>query len=113
MTETRGPASSRTPHRPRPPGRLLPDQEELMMPEQTLPLVPHNGMTLLRTVATAVLDLSDVPNPGTFTLPYPAEAQRALDRTVLACLLRGAEPPRRVPGLLVSCREIPVVDWPL
>jgi hypothetical protein len=84
-----------------------------MMPEQTLPLVPHNGMTLLRTVATAVLDLSDVPNPGTFTLPYPAEAQRALDRTVLACLLRGAEPPRGVPDLLVWCREIPVVDWPL
>jgi len=83
------------------------------MPEQTLPLVPHNGMTLLRTVATAVLDLSDVPNPGTFTLPYPAEAQRALDRTVLACLLRGAEPPRGVPDLLVWCREIPVVDWPL
>lgn len=84
-----------------------------MMPEQTLPLVPHNGVTLLRTVATAVLDLSDVPNPGTFTLPYPAEAQRALDRTVLACLLRGAEPPRGVPDLLVWCREIPVVDWPL
>jgi hypothetical protein len=84
-----------------------------MMSEQTLPLVPHNGMTLLRTVATAVLDLSDVPNPGTFTLPYPAEAQRALDRTVLACLLRGAEPPRGVPDLLVWCREIPVVDWPL
>jgi hypothetical protein len=84
-----------------------------MMPEQTLPLAPHNGVTLLRTVATAVLDLSDVPNPGTFTLPYPAEAQRALDRTVLACLLRGAEPPRGVPDLLVWCREIPVVDWPL
>lgn len=84
-----------------------------MMPEQTLPLVPHNGVTLLRTVATAVLDLSDVPNPGTFTLPYPAEAQRALDRTVLACLLRGAEPPRGVPDLLAWCREIPVVDWPL
>jgi hypothetical protein len=84
-----------------------------MMPEQPLPLVPHNGTVLLRTVATAVLDLSDVPNPGTFTLPYPAEAQRALDRTVLACLLRGAEPPRGVPDLLVWCREIPVVDWPL
>ncbi len=84
-----------------------------MMPEQALPLVPHNGMVLLRTVATAVLDLSDVPNPGTFTLPYPAEAQRALDRTVLACLLRGAEPPRGIPDLLVWCREIPVVDWPL
>ena len=84
-----------------------------MMPDRSLPLLPHNGMTLLRTVATAVLDLSDVPNPGTFTLPYPAEAQRALDRTVLACLLRGAEPPRGVPDLLVWCREIPVVDWPL
>jgi len=84
-----------------------------MMSEHPLPPVPHNGMTLLHTVATAVLDLSDVPNPGTFSLPYPAEAQRALDRTILACLLRGAEPPRSVPDLLVWCQEIPVVDWPL
>jgi hypothetical protein len=83
------------------------------MPERTLPLVPHNGTTLLHTVASAVLDLSEVPNPGTFSLPYPAEAQRALDRTVLACLLRGAEPPRSIPDLLVWCQEIPVVDWPL
>ncbi|MDF9816763.1 hypothetical protein [Streptomyces sp. SPB162] len=74
---------------------------------------PHQGLTLLRTIASAVLDLDDLPNPGTFTLPYPEEAQRALDRTVLACLLRGADPPLSVPDLMAWCREWPVVDWPL
>lgn len=75
--------------------------------------IPHDGMMLMRTIASALLDLYELPNPGTFTLPYPREAQRALDRTVLACLLRGAEPPRSVPDLLAWCRERAVIDWPI
>ncbi|MET9146792.1 hypothetical protein [Streptomyces sp. NPDC004042] len=77
------------------------------------PLVPHDGLTLLRTVATAVLDLDALTGLGTFTLPYPAEAQRALDRTALACLLRGADPPLSVSDLLIWCRRRPVTEWPL
>jgi len=82
------------------------------MPASTPP-GPHHGLTLLRTIATAVVDLSEVPNPGTFVLPYPPEAQRALDRTVLACLLRGAAPPLSIADLMNWCRDRPVVDWPL
>jgi hypothetical protein len=82
------------------------------MPVSTLS-GPHQGLTLLRTVATAVVDLAEVPNPGTFVLPYPPEAQRALDRTVLACLLRGAVPPLSIADLMTWCRDRPVVDWPL
>ncbi|MBB5979841.1 hypothetical protein [Kribbella solani] len=67
----------------------------------------------MRTVAGAVIDLDQIEDPGLFRLPYPPEVQRALDRTVLACLLRGAEPPLSVPELLAWCRERPVVDWPL
>ncbi|MEU3735362.1 hypothetical protein AB0E81_39235 [Streptomyces sp. NPDC033538] len=76
-------------------------------------LVPHHGLTLLRTLATAVLDLDALSDLGTFTLPYPPEAQRALDRTALACLLRGADPPLSVSDLLVWCRQRPVTEWPL
>lgn len=83
------------------------------MPVPVASRAPLHGPTLLRTIASAVVDLSEIPNPGTFTLPYPPEAQRALDRTVLACLLRGAEPPRSLPDLLTWCRERPVADWPL
>lgn len=73
----------------------------------------HSGAVLLRTIATAVIDLADLDGLESYTLPYPAEAQRALDRTVLACLLRSAEPPRSLPDLLSWCRERPVADWPL
>ncbi|MFB9676067.1 pPIWI_RE_Y domain-containing protein [Streptosporangium vulgare] len=73
----------------------------------------HAGVPLLQTLATAVLRLADMTDLEAFTLPYPAEAQRALDRTALACLLRGAHPPGSVPELLAWCRTRPVEDWPL
>lgn len=73
----------------------------------------HSGVTLLHTIATAVIQLADDDGLESFTLPYPPEAQRALDRTVLRCLLRGAEPPRSLPDLLAWCRDRPVADWPL
>ncbi|MER7207472.1 hypothetical protein [Streptosporangium sp. NPDC000239] len=73
----------------------------------------HSGVTLLHTIATAVVRLSEITDLESFTLPYPAEAQRALDRTVLACLLRGAQPPASLPELLAWCRTRPIEDWPL
>ncbi|MER7519705.1 hypothetical protein [Streptomyces sp. NPDC126499] len=73
----------------------------------------HRGVPLMRTVATALTVLDATPGPETFVLPYPPEVQRALDRTVLACLERGAAPPMSLPDLLFWCRERPVADWPI
>ncbi|MFJ4097345.1 hypothetical protein ACIPYS_37765 [Kitasatospora sp. NPDC089913] len=89
------------------------------MPD-TSPLPPyaaawaaHDGLPLLRTLATALVGLDALTGLDGFTLPYPDEAQRALNRTVLACLLQGAEPPAGLPELLSWCRFRPVSDWPL
>ncbi|MER6173961.1 hypothetical protein [Streptosporangium sp. NPDC001681] len=73
----------------------------------------HSGVTLLHTIATAVVQLAEITDLEAFALPYPAEAQRALDRTVLACLLKEARPPRSLPELLAWCRTRPIEDWPL
>ncbi|MFJ2033743.1 hypothetical protein [Streptosporangium sp. NPDC087985] len=73
----------------------------------------HAGVTLLHTIATAVVQLAEITDLEAFTLPYPAEAQRALDRTVLACLLQGAQLPGSLPELLIWCRTRPIEDWPL
>lgn len=64
------------------------------MPDQQL--VPdwlsNPDVVLLRDVATAVLHLAAVDRLDSFTLPYPAGAQRALDALVLQCLRNGAKP---------------------
>lgn len=73
----------------------------------------HAGVPLLRTLAAAVIQLADTTGLHAFRLPYPAEAQRALDRTVLSCLLRGADPPHSMAGLLDWCHERPILDWPI
>ncbi|SFD72791.1 HU-CCDC81 and SPOR domain-containing protein [Streptomyces aidingensis] len=73
----------------------------------------HAGVPLMRTLASALTALDAVTGLDAFTLPYPAEVQRALDRTVLACLERGADPPASLPELLAWCRERPVTDWPV
>lgn len=72
-----------------------------------------SGMTLLKTVSTAVVELSQCGNLGSFTLPYPHEAQRALDRTVLACMWRQAQPPLSVPDLIAWCQDRPIAQWPI
>ncbi|MET8091509.1 hypothetical protein [Micromonospora sp. NPDC005220] len=75
-------------------------------------LYPH--VPLLHTIASAVIRLADVTGLAAFTMPYPAEAQRALDRLILACLLAGVqETPRSLPDLLFWCRTRPLEDWPL
>ena len=69
---------------------------------------------LVRTVAGAVIQLAEVTRLQAFSLPYPAEAQRALDRMVLACLVQGVEElPRSVADLIGWCRSRPLADWPL
>ncbi|GGZ46515.1 MULTISPECIES: hypothetical protein [Streptomyces rochei group] len=73
----------------------------------------HDGVPLLRTLAEALLVLDEQTGLQSFTLPYPAEAQRALDRTALACLLRGARPPAGLTELVDRCRTVPLEDWPL
>ncbi|MFF3497311.1 hypothetical protein ACFYWS_38965 [Streptomyces sp. NPDC002795] len=70
-------------------------------------------VVLLRDVATAVARLEEVGRLDSFTLPYPAEAQRALNALVLECLRNGAQPPSGVPELMRWCRARPLGSWPL
>ncbi|MGW0981096.1 pPIWI_RE_Y domain-containing protein [Streptomyces xiamenensis] len=77
------------------------------------PWSAYRGIPLLHTLAGAMVELSETTGLDSFALPYPPETQRALDRTVLACLARGARPPRSVPELISWCRTRPVADWPL
>jgi hypothetical protein len=70
-------------------------------------------LRLLRTLASGVVTLSEMAQPGSFSLPYPADAQRALDRIAAECLLHGAPPPRSLPDLITWCAQRPVRDWPL
>ncbi|MFC4591198.1 pPIWI_RE_Y domain-containing protein [Sphaerisporangium corydalis] len=74
---------------------------------------PHETILLLHTLATALVNADRRTGLDSFHLPYDDEAQRALDRTVLACLLRGAEPPASLAELFSWCRERPLSDWPL
>ncbi|MFG3281089.1 hypothetical protein [Streptomyces sp. NPDC048111] len=74
----------------------------------------YPDVRLVHTLAGAVIQLADLGTLSAFSLPYPAEAQRALDRTVLACLMRGVEEvPRSLPELLFWCHSRPLEDWPL
>ena len=68
---------------------------------------------LLRTIAGGIVQLGEIASPGAFSLPYPADAQRALDQVALACLLRGEPPPHSLPDLITWCAQRPVRDWPL
>ncbi|MFF5719874.1 hypothetical protein [Streptomyces buecherae] len=72
-----------------------------------------DGVLLLRSVATAMVRLSEVGDPGTATLPYPDEAQRALNNTVLTCLLLKARPPESLPELVEWAAHRPVDRWPV
>ncbi|MFC8383567.1 hypothetical protein [Nocardia sp. NPDC057272] len=72
-----------------------------------------SDIELLRTIATAVIRLADASGPQALSVPYDAEAARALNGTVLACLTLGAEPPSSLPDLLLWCRTRPLEDWPL
>ncbi|KOV76889.1 HU-CCDC81 and SPOR domain-containing protein [Nocardia sp. NRRL S-836] len=71
------------------------------------------NLELVGDVARALVALDAVKDLAAFHLPYPAEAQRALDRLVLRTLRDRAAPPASVPGMVTFCQERPVVDWPL
>lgn len=73
----------------------------------------NEGVLLLRSVATAIVRLSETAKPGEDTLPYPEEAQRALNQTVLSCLLLKAEPPESLPHLIEWAARRPVDRWPI
>ncbi|MEU8774519.1 hypothetical protein [Streptomyces sp. NPDC048606] len=73
----------------------------------------HQGVPLLRTLAQALCVLERASGLDRFTLPYPAVAQHALDRTAVACLLAGERPPASLGELVARCQEIALEDWPL
>ncbi|MER5766615.1 hypothetical protein [Streptomyces sp. NPDC001985] len=66
-----------------------------------------DGTALFAELARVVAALAAQDGLRSFSLPYPREAQRALDRAVLHCLDRGRTPPRSLPELLSWCREHP------
>ncbi|MGX1808345.1 pPIWI_RE_Y domain-containing protein [Nocardia sp. NPDC055321] len=73
----------------------------------------HADVPLLRTIATAVVKLADTTGLQSFSLPYDAEAQRAVNGMALACVQQRAQPPASLPDLLRWCRTRPLEDWPL
>ncbi|WP_234701555.1 pPIWI_RE_Y domain-containing protein [Streptomyces malaysiensis] len=91
----------------------VPKSVDDALPSPAVDWSAHHGIPLMRTLASALTALDAATGLEAFTLPYAPEVQRALDRTVLACLERGAEPPVSLPDLLSWCRERPVADWPV
>ncbi|MFI7114612.1 hypothetical protein ACIBK9_50465 [Nonomuraea sp. NPDC050227] len=83
------------------------------LPDPAADWTAHRGIPLIRTLAGALLALDAQTGLDAFSLPYPAEAQRALDRTILACLLREATPPASLTELVLWCKEVPLADWPV
>ncbi|MEU7226767.1 hypothetical protein [Streptomyces chrestomyceticus] len=64
----------------------------------------HDGTALFTELARVVTALSGLERLRSFTLPYPCDAQLALDHTVLYCLARNRTPPKSVPELMSWCR---------
>lgn len=76
-------------------------------PEQEEP-----GTRLYRELSRVVVALADHGSLRSFTLPYPAAAQRAFDRVVLHCLGSGEAPPKSLPELLEWCWRRSAGDRP-
>jgi pPIWI_RE three-gene island domain Y/REase associating with pPIWI_RE len=78
-----------------------------------VPVTPPDltGADLVRQTARGVLAMRDFHRGG-YALPYPPDAQLALDRIVLACLRKGREPPVGVPDLMRLC-ALPFGKWPI
>ncbi|MFG2113636.1 hypothetical protein ACGFRB_13545 [Streptomyces sp. NPDC048718] len=68
------------------------------------------GLELFGDVARAVAALAEVGSLRSFALPYPVQAQRALDRVVMRCLGIGESPPRSLPELWEWCRRRTAAD---
>jgi pPIWI_RE three-gene island domain Y/REase associating with pPIWI_RE len=69
------------------------------------------GEPLLRMIATALVELSRRATPGDPV--YSDNVQSAYNHVVLACLLRGEQPPASVPGLVQWAGDKPLRSWPL
>ncbi|MGX7824635.1 hypothetical protein ACTG9Q_06045 [Actinokineospora sp. 24-640] len=74
---------------------------------------PDEDIAVVHAVARGLLALAEVDRLTAFSMPYPESAQSALDRLTLACLIRGAHPPRSLPDLVRWCGIRPLGDWPL
>lgn len=69
-----------------------------------------DDITLLRTMATAIAQLSRRQSPRDPV--YEDGVQRAYNHLVLRCLRAGAEPPASVPDLVTWASRAPVGEWP-
>jgi hypothetical protein len=86
----------------------------LTPPEAPADWNDFTDVMLLHTIAGAVIELADMDSLASMSLPYPKEAQRALDRMILMCLQRGiSHMPLSVPDLINWCATRPIEDWPL
>ncbi|MCX4968908.1 hypothetical protein OHA98_29925 [Streptomyces sp. NBC_00654] len=74
------------------------------------PAGSHQGEELFAELARVVAETSGQERLRSFSLPYPRDAQLALDRMVLHCLGQGRTPPRSVPELLSWCRRTTAGD---
>ncbi|MFE4974815.1 hypothetical protein ACFRAR_22250 [Kitasatospora sp. NPDC056651] len=68
------------------------------------------GPVLFRELATVVALLAEETGLRSYQLPYPAAAQRMLDRMVLHCAGLGVAPPMSLPELLEWCRSVSAGD---
>ncbi|RKT56654.1 hypothetical protein C8E97_5363 [Saccharothrix australiensis] len=76
-------------------------------------LVDQPDVELVASIAAAIVGLDGLVELEGFRLPYPAGAQRALDRLVLRCLQRRARPPTSLMQLVAWCAGERLEDWPL
>ncbi|MEV0279267.1 hypothetical protein AB0I22_23175 [Streptomyces sp. NPDC050610] len=65
----------------------------------------HDGTAIFVELARVVAGLAAQERMRTFSLPYPHDAQLALDRMVSYCLGQGWTPPKSLPELMSWCRE--------
>ncbi|MBV9141538.1 MAG: hypothetical protein JO115_11570 [Pseudonocardiales bacterium] len=75
--------------------------------------VERGGVEILRALARGIIDLGSQNRLSSFTLPYPASAQRALDQVVFTCLAQEHTPPQGIPELVFWCRARALSAWPL
>jgi hypothetical protein len=70
-----------------------------------------DGITLLRTVATAIVLLSRRQAPADPV--YEDGVQRAYNHLVLHCIVEGVEPPGSIPEMISWAAGTPLEEWPV
>ncbi|ROT31765.1 HU-CCDC81 and SPOR domain-containing protein [Micromonospora sp. HM5-17] len=71
----------------------------------------HDGVALLRVVATALIVLAEQTAPDSPV--YPDKVQKAFNALVLQCLRRGVSPPVSVPEMARWAATKPLAQWPV